>query len=199
MRGGLVYFDELLAAGAAARRDQCDARQPRPVGRHSRRARTGSPATIVVPHGNSLEKNAAMRALGVELIEHGSDFQASREHAARLANERGLHMIPSFHPLLVRGVASYALELLRGVPDLATVYVPIGLGSGISGMIAAREALGHKSRNRRRGVGAAPAYKLSFVQEAPSSTPSRTCSPTAWLPHAGAAALEIIWRRVKRW
>ena len=87
-------------------------------------------ATIVVPHGNSREKNAAMRALGAELIEHGADFQASREHAKQLAQERGLHMVPSFHPLLVHGVASYSLELMRAVPDLDVIYVPIGLGSG---------------------------------------------------------------------
>ena len=95
-----------------------------------------------------------MRALGVELIEHGEDFQAAREHAVRLAAERDLLMVPSFHPLLVQGVASYSLELLRAVPDLDVVYVPIGLGSGICGMIAAREALGLQDRDRRGGLGA---------------------------------------------
>jgi threonine dehydratase len=123
--------------------------------------------TIVVPHGNSREKNAAMRALGAELIEHGEDFQAAREHAARLAGERGLHMVPSFHPLLVHGVASYSLELLRAVPDLEIMYVPIGLGSGICGMIAAREALGSTAEIVGVVSTSAPAYALSFHAQTP--------------------------------
>ena len=103
--------------------------------------RYGIPATIVVPHGNSLEKNAAMRALGVTLIEYGDDFQASREFAQNLAKEKSLHLVPSFHPLLITGVATYSLELLQKVKDIDVVYVPIGLGSGICGMMAARDAL----------------------------------------------------------
>jgi threonine dehydratase len=90
--------------------------------------RHGIPAAIVAPHGNSTGKNAAMKALGVELIEEGHDFQASLEAAERIAGERGWHMVPSFDPRLVQGVASYALELFRAVPDLDTLYVPIGLG-----------------------------------------------------------------------
>jgi threonine dehydratase len=122
-------------------------------------------ATIVVPHGNSVEKNAAMRGLGVGLVEHGADFQAARERAMWIAQQRGLHMVPSFHPLLVQGVASYSLELLRAVPDLDVVYVPIGLGSGICGMIAARDAL--KLKTEIVGVVSelAPAYALSFEQK----------------------------------
>src|SRR4029077_9787829 len=108
--------------------------------------RHGLTATIVVPHGNSREKNAAMRALGAELVEHGSDFQAAAEHAAELAAAKRLHFVRSFDERLVAGVASYSLELLRGAADLDTVYVPIGLGSGICGMIAARDALGLKTR-----------------------------------------------------
>jgi threonine dehydratase len=125
--------------------------------------RYGLPATIVVPHGNSREKNAAMRAFGAELVEHGEDFQAAAEHAARLAAERRLHFVPSFHPLLVAGVASYALELLRGVADLDAVYVPVGMGSGICGMIAARDALGLKTRICGVVAEGAPAYALSFA------------------------------------
>jgi threonine dehydratase len=98
--------------------------------------------TIVVPRGNSREKNAAMRALGATLIEHGDDFQAAKEFAESLAPEKALHMVPSFHPLLIAGVATYSMELLRAAPPLDVVYVPIGLGSGICGMIAARDALG---------------------------------------------------------
>ncbi|WP_446914860.1 pyridoxal-phosphate dependent enzyme, partial [Klebsiella pneumoniae] len=90
------------------------------------------------------EKNAAMRALGAELVVHGEDFQAAAEHARALSADRGLHMVPSFNPMLVRGVATYSLKFLSAMPDLDTVYVPIGLGSGICGMAAAREALGLK-------------------------------------------------------
>src|SRR5699024_2049358 len=115
IRGGLVYFahysqsDALRHGVISATRGN----HGQSVGFAARRY--GVPATIVVPHGNSLEKNAAMRALGVELIEWGDDFQASREQAARIARDRGLHMMPSFHPLLVTGVATYCRELLRAV------------------------------------------------------------------------------------
>jgi threonine dehydratase len=109
-------------------------------------ARYRIPAAVVVPSGNSVTKNAAMRALGAELIERGHDFQASLEASAQIARERGWHQVPSFHDLLVEGVASYSLELLRAVPDLDVFYVPIGLGSGICGAIAARDALGHTAR-----------------------------------------------------
>ena len=162
VRGGLVYFHALAQ----------DGERPRGVisatrGNHGQSvgfaaARYGLPATIVVPHGNSLEKNEAMRALGVELIEHGHDFQAAREHADRLAEARGLLMVPSFHPLLIHGVASYSLELLRAAPDLDAVYVPIGLGSGICGMIAARDALGLDIEIVGVVSAHAPAYALSF-------------------------------------
>ena len=132
--------------------------------------RLGLRAVIVVPQGNSREKNRAMRALGAELVEAGHDFQAAREHSIQLAEQEGLHLIPSFHPLLVRGVATYGLEWLRAVPGLHTVYVPIGMGSGICGVIAARDALG--SATRVVGVVAerAPAYALSFEAGHPVAT-----------------------------
>src|SRR5260370_12396290 len=132
----------------------------------------GLTATIVVPHGNSREKNAAMRALGAELVEHGSDFQAAAEHAAELAGTRRLHFVRSFDERLVAGVASYSLELLRGVADIDTVYVPIGLGSGICGMIAARDALGLGTRIVRVVASGAPSYALSFAARKPVSTNS---------------------------
>ena len=146
IRGGLTFFDMLR------RHD----RLPRAVisatrGNHgqsvawSARAH-GVACTIVVPHGNSVEKNAAMRALGAELVEHGDDFQASREHALDLAEQRGALMVPSFHVDLVRGVATYWWEFLRAAPQLDVVYVPIGLGSGICGAIAAKRALRHPVR-----------------------------------------------------
>ncbi len=134
----------------------------------------GIRCVIVVPHGNSREKNAAMRALGVELIEHGDDFQAASEHAAAIARQLGLLRVPSFHPMLVRGVATYSLEFLRAVPDLDVVYVPIGLGSGICGMAAARDALG--ARTRIVGVVSteAPAYALSVEAGRPVDHPATT-------------------------
>ena len=102
----------------------------------------GLTAKVYVPRGNSLEKNAAMRAFGAELIEHGDDFDTAREEAFRVAEAEGLFIVPPYHPELVRGVATYAYELLSAHPDLDTVYVPIGCGSGICGTIMARDALG---------------------------------------------------------
>ena len=116
-----------------------------------------------MPNGNSREKNAAMQAMGVRLIEAGEDFQAAREAAARLAAQDGLHMVPSFHEDLVGGVASYSLELFRAIADIDVAYVPIGLGSGICGMLAARDALGLRARIVGVVSSHAPAYALSFA------------------------------------
>lgn len=156
-------------------------------------ARNGIAATIVVPHGNSVEKNAAMRALGAELIEAGNDFDSARDAAVRLAAERGLAMVPSFHADLVNGVASYALELLRGAPLLDTVYVPIGLGSGICGTIAARDALGLPTRVVGVVSTAAPAYALSFAAGKVVATNSAdTMADGMAVRGPDAAALKII-------
>lgn len=105
-------------------------------------AAAGLIARVYVPHGNAVEKNAAMRAYGAELVEFGDDFDVAKEEAMRVAAEQGLVVVPPFHPELVRGVATYAFELFSAVPDLDTVYVPIGCGSGICGTILARDALG---------------------------------------------------------
>ena len=142
VRGGLVYFNRLLEREPGVRGVIAATR-----GNHGQSVafaagRCGLRAVIVVPHGNSVEKNAAMRALGAEMIEHGDDFQAALEHAKRLAAERGLHAMPSFHHDLVCGVAVSALDFLRGTPPLDVVFVPIGMGSGICAMTAARNALG---------------------------------------------------------
>jgi len=109
-------------------------------------ARAGISCTVVVPFGNSTEKNAAMQAFGAELIEHGRDFDEARERAVEIAAERGLEYGKSFARELVLGVATYGYELFTAEPELDEVYVPIGLGSGICGVIAARDALGHKAR-----------------------------------------------------
>jgi threonine dehydratase len=125
--------------------------------------RHGIAATVVVPLGNSVEKNAAMRALGADLIETGSDFDEARQTAIRLAAERGLDMVASFQPELVLGVSTYAKELFREAGELDAVYVPIGLGSGICGVIRMRDLLG--LRTRVIGVVAenAPAYTQSYA------------------------------------
>jgi threonine dehydratase len=125
-------------------------------------ARNGLKATIVVPEGNSLSKNAAMRAFGAELVEYGHDFQAALEHARDLGRERKLHFVQSFHPWLIEGVSSYGFELFSAQPDLDTVYVPIGLGSGICSVIAARDAFGAKTKVVGVVSANAAAYALSF-------------------------------------
>jgi len=173
LRGGLVYFDALrrrepqLRGVISATRGN----HGQSVGFAARRH--GFHATIVVPHGNSVEKNAAMRALGVELIEYGDDFQAAREHAASLATERSLHMVPSFHDDLVRGVASYWLEFFDAVqPDV--VFVPIGQGSGICACAAARAHAGVTTKVIGVVSAHATAYQQSFREgraiEAPVTT-----------------------------
>lgn len=199
LRGGLVYFSDL-------------SRGPQPPagvvsatrGNHGQSialaaARHGMRAVVVVPYGNSVEKNAAMRAWGATLVEHGEDFQAAREHAAELARAQGLAVVPSFHPLLVQGVATYALELLRAPAELDVVYVPIGMGSGICGLIAAREALGLRTQIVGVVSSHAPAYALSFRQRTLVTHPVTTrlgdgmaCSTPDPL------ALEWIWRYADR-
>jgi len=125
--------------------------------------RAGLAAAIVVPHGNSAEKNAAMRSFGAELIEHSRDFDEAKEHAAEIAGQRGYEFAPSYHRDLVIGVATYAHELFTALADLDTVYVPIGLGSGISGVIGVRDALGLKTKIVGVVAQRANAYALSFA------------------------------------
>jgi threonine dehydratase len=125
-----------------------------------------------VPHSNSPEKNRAMAAFGANLVEHGHDFQAAYEYAMARAEAENLHPVRSFHPLLVRGVASYGLELFRAVSGLDVVYVPIGLGSGICGVIAAREALGLTAEIVGVVAANAATYALSFAAGKPVATNS---------------------------
>lgn len=192
MRGGLTYLHALH------RREP----EPRGViaatrGNHGQSIalaarQSGMTATIVVPHGNSVEKNAAMRALGAELIEAGDDFQASREMAEQLAAERGLHFVPSYHEDLVAGVVSYWLEFFEATP-LDVVYVPIGMGSGICAAVQARDALGLSTRIVGVVSAHARCYAYSFEQGAVVSAPVSTRLADGLAcrtPDAGA--LEVI-------
>ena len=149
-------------------------------------------ATVVVPHGNSVEKNASMRALGAELIEAGDDFQASRELAAELAVVRGLHYVPSYHEDLVAGVASYWLEFFEAV-SLDVVYVPIGMGSGICSAVAVRDALGLSTRIVGVVSAHARCYEHSFASGAVVSAPVTTLLADGLACRTpDAKALEVI-------
>jgi threonine dehydratase len=174
VRGGLTYFEHLRSSGQLPKEVISATR-----GNHGQSiayaaARHGVACTIVVPLGNATEKNAAMRAQGAQLVEHGHDFQAAREHAQAMALERGAHMVPSFHPALVLGVATAWMEFLRAVPEMDVLYVPIGLGSGACAALAAKHALGHKVKV----VGVVSAHATTYadslaagcVVEAPVST-----------------------------
>ncbi|NIE74285.1 threonine dehydratase [Pantoea sp. Tr-811] len=164
VRGGLVYVRSLLAKGKPPRGLVTATRGNHGQSMALAASQAGVPLVIVVPEGNSKEKNAAMRALGAKLVEHGVDFDVAREEAARLADELGYDMVPSFHPELVRGVATYALELFESVDDLDCVYVPIGMGSGICGLIQARNLLGLRTEIVGVVSSAADAYAQSFEQ-----------------------------------
>jgi len=173
LRGGAVYLHQLLQREPGVRGVISATRGNHGQSIARAAARQGLSATIVVPHGNSVEKNAAMRALGATLVEFGEDFQQAREHAQALAEGLGLHMVPSFHRDLVRGVASYWIEFFeRSQPDV--VLVPIGQGSGICACAAARAFTGAASRIVGVVSAHATAYKDSFeagrVLEAPVST-----------------------------
>lgn len=174
VRGGLTYFAGLRRREPHARTVIAATR-----GNHGQSVafaarEHGLSALIVVPHGNSAEKNAAMRALGAELVEHGTDFQSALEHARRLGAERGLHAMPSYHRDLVAGIATSTLHFLRSAPALDTVYVPIGLGSGICAMMAARDALGLATRIVGVVSAHAPMYALSFAARQAVSHPAAT-------------------------
>jgi threonine dehydratase len=162
VRGGLVYADRLKRERPHVKGVITATR-----GNHGQSlafacARAGVPCTVVVPFGNSVEKNAAMRAFGAELIEHGRDFDEARDRAVEIAAERGFEYGKSFDKDLVLGVATYAHELFTAEPELDAVYVPIGLGSGICGMIGARDALGRKARVIGVVSDRANTYRLSL-------------------------------------
>jgi threonine dehydratase len=170
VRGGLVYIDRLVRERHTVNGVVCATR-----GNHGQSVAfagrsAGVPVTIVVPHGNSADKNAAMRGFGAELIEHGVDFQAALEYSVVLAEERGLEAVPSFDRDLCRGVATYAHELFSAAGQLDVVYVPIGLGSGICGLITIRDLLGLDTEIVGVVSELAPATALSFAAGSPVST-----------------------------
>ena len=172
VRGGMLYMHRLKQ-----RQPDCPGVIAATRGNHGQSiavsaTHQGLRSVICVPEGNNPEKNAAMIAQGAELVIHGNDFQESLEHARRLAAAEGLHMVAAFDPTLVMGVASYALELFAAAGPLDAVYVPIGLGSGICGVIAARNALGLTVDVIGVQAEGAPCYALSFEAGKPVSTPS---------------------------
>ena len=163
IRGGIVYMDWLRRAHPEVKTVVSATR-----GNHGQSiayaaARAGLHSVIIVPHGNSVEKNRAMRALGAELIEFGDDFQAAVEHGKHLAAENGWHRVPSYHPLLVTGVSTWALEFFNAAPALDALYVPVGMGTSIAGAVAVRDALNIATKIVGVTSTLAPATALSFA------------------------------------
>lgn len=193
VRGGVVLMDHLVRQGQGAAGIVSATR-----GNHGQSLayagrRAGVPVTIVVPHGNGREKNAAMRALGADLVEAGADFDAARAEAARLAEARGLLMVPAFGPELVTGVATYALELFTAAPDLDAVYVPVGSGSGICGVIGVRDLLGLRTKVIGVTAAGAPAFARSFAAgRIVSGCPADTFADGVAVREPPALALEIV-------
>lgn len=199
VRGGILYAHELRERDPGARTLIAATR-----GNHGQSVayaarRMGLAARIVVPHGNSGSKNAAMRAWGATLIEHGRDFQDALEHARTLARDPSLHFVPSFHETLVRGVASWALELFAEAGPLDLLYVPIGLGSSICGAIAARDALGLRTAIVGVVAEQAPCYALSFARgEAVATDSADTVADGLAVRVPDPDALGMIRRGVER-
>lgn len=162
LRGAMVYLNSVKTSDPSIHGVVAATRGNHGQGVALAAMRLGLSATIVVPHGNSREKNRAMQALGAELIEHGEDFQSALEHATALAASRHLHLVPSFHPLLVHGTGTYALEFFTAAPPLDAVYVPIGMGSSICGVAAARNLLNLHTKIIGVVAAASPSYALSF-------------------------------------
>ena len=194
VRGGLAYFSGLQSRGViSATRGNHGQSLAYAGGKY------GIPVTIVVPRGNSVEKNAAMRAQGATLIEHGEDFDAARMFAMQEAAARGLDFAPSFAAPLVRGVATYALELFRGAPPLDALYVPIGLGSGICGCIMARDLLGLSTEIIGVQSTGADAYAQSFAAGRVIETPSAVTNADGMATRIpDPAALDMILKGAAR-
>jgi threonine dehydratase len=192
VRGGLIYLDRLKRERPGTPGIISATRGNHGQSLAFAASRHGLPVTIYVPHGNSVEQNRAIRGFGAELVEYGEDFQAAREEAYRRAKKNGLEIVPAFHPDLVLGVATYALELLRKVPDLDVLYVPIGQGSGICGCILARDLLGLKTEIVGVQAAEAPSYALSFAAGAVVTTKTsntRADGVATRIPDADAVAI----------
>lgn len=198
-RGALVYFRRLRESGAATGVAVTATRGNfgQAVAFAARMERMEP--VIYVPRGNSPSKNRAMTALGARLVEHGDDFEEARLEALRWAEAEGHHYVASFHPWLVAGTATYSHELFHAVPDIDVAYVPIGMGSGIVGMCAARAALGLKTEI----VGVVSAHARgnydSFVQRKIVASPATTqLADGMAVPAPSPEALEVIWEHVSR-
>ncbi len=199
LRGALVYLDRLKQTETGLRGVVAATRGNFGQGVAMAAQLIGLKAVIVVPIGNSNEKNRAMLAQGAELVEHGQDFQASLEFARRLAEDRGLHLVESFHEWLVLGTATYALELFQTAPPLNTVFVPIGMGTSICGMAAARNALGLKSEIVGVTAAECPAYALSFNRRELVEAPALSQIADGLACRTpNIEALEILWQYVAR-
>jgi len=199
MRGALVYVEWLRATQPEMRGVIAATRGNHGQGVAMAARLMKLKAVIVVPHGNSPEKNRAMAAQGAELVEHGHDFQEALEFARGLAKERGLVMIDSFHERLVMGTATYALEFLEGAQPMTRVYVPIGLGSSICGVCAARNALGLATEVVGVVSAESPSYALSFAERRVVEAPARTRIADGLACRTpNALAMEAIWENVAR-
>ena len=195
IRGGVYYMNQL-----AAKQARIEGVITATRGNHGQSiamaaSRLGVHAMVVVPHGNSRSKNDAMRSLGAELVEHGRDFDEAAQYARETAKAQRLMSVPSFHPLLVVGVATYAMEFFKGAPELDRVYVPIGMGSGICGMISARQALGLGTEIVGVVSSEANTYALSLKAGKPVTTNSAdTLADGLAVRAAHPEALDVISR-----
>jgi threonine dehydratase len=197
IRGGIVYMDNLRRTNPGAKGVVSATRGNHGQSQAFAARHFGLKAVVVVPFGNSREKNAAMRALGAELIEFGDNFHDADHHADEVAEQRGLVRMRSLDPLLVRGVATYALEFLRGTPELEAVYVPIGWGSGACAMAAARNALGEKTKIIGVVSASAPTTALSLAagQVVEQTSTTRIADGIA-IGRAHPVSLEILGREL---
>jgi threonine dehydratase len=199
VRGGLVYLDRLRRSAPGTPGVISATR-----GNHGQSiafaaARCGMAATIYVPRNNSQDQNSAIAAFGARVVEFGQDFDEAKHEAFRVAAAEGLHFVPSFHPDLVLGVATYALELLRAVRDLDAVYVGVGMGSGITGLITVRDLLGLNTEIIGVGAAQAPATALSFAARRPIHAPtSRTFADGLATREPNAEAIAAICRGASR-
>ncbi|HEV2134850.1 MAG TPA: threonine dehydratase [Terracidiphilus sp.] len=199
LRGALVYLEWLKKGQPGMEGVVAATRGNHGQGVAMAARLVGVKAVIVVPRGNSADKNRAMKAQGAELVEFGEDFQESLEFARKVARDRGMTMIDSFHERLVWGTATYAMEFFQGAAALDVVYVPIGLGSSICGVAATRNALGLSTEIVGVVAAEAPAYALSFRERRAVEAPARTAIADGLACRvAHPAALEVIWENVAR-